>query len=77
MERLAELTRSNERLAGAVAELEAGRVQLTEAERMGAERLAAAERSHTRKRTISKLQQADRATLANLAAQAEQHISQP
>lgn len=44
---------------------------------MGAERLAAAERSHTRKRKLSNRQQADRATLANLAAQAEQHISQP
>lgn len=77
VERLAALTQSNERLAGAVAELEAGRVQLTEAERMGAERLAAAERSHTRKRKLSNRQQADRATLANLAAQAEQHISQP
>lgn len=77
VERLAELTRSNERLAGAVAELETARVQLTEAERMGAERLAAAERSHTTKRRITKRQQADTAALAHLAAQTAQNFSQP
>ncbi len=77
VERLAELTRGNERLAGAVAELETARVQLTEAERMGAERLAAAERSHTTKRRISQRQQADRTALAHLAATAAQDLSQP